>query len=234
MVEITHSGPGKNALGTETITRLRDQLRAANGAPVLLTGAGDAFSAGLDLKEVASLDGPAMERFLLILEDLLTELYLYPGPVVACVNGHAIAGGCMLALCCDHRVMTPNPRARIGLNEVALGLRFPPRTLAIAKARVPAQHWTDVLLAGPLVDPATAVRFGLVDELADDPLAIARTRLESLAALPSDAYAVLKRELRGTPESLCTAERQREFVHSVMPAWVSPELKARIASVLRK
>ena len=104
MVEITMAWKAKNALGTETMTDLRTRLRAAAGAPVLLTGTGDAFSAGLNLKEVASLDVAGMRAFLELLESLMTELFQYPGPVVAHVNGHAIAGGCILALACDHRV----------------------------------------------------------------------------------------------------------------------------------
>src|SRR4051812_20766858 len=101
MVEITMSGPGKNALGTTMMIFLQEKLREAGGAPVLLTGAGDAFSAGLNLKEVASLDAAGMETFLRRLEALIEALYVYPGPVVALVNGHAIAGGCVLTLCCD-------------------------------------------------------------------------------------------------------------------------------------
>src|SRR5436190_21503186 len=127
MFEITMEGPAKNALGTAMMTFLLDQLREAAGRPVLLSGSGDAFSAGLSLKEVASLDAEGMLGFLGLLERCMSALYLYPGPTVALVNGHAIAGGCVLTLCCDYRISTSSPRTRIGLNEVALGVRFPPR-----------------------------------------------------------------------------------------------------------
>src|SRR5262245_26567894 len=129
MFEIAMAGPAKNALGTEMMQFLLDQIAEARGRPILLTGTGDAFSAGLNLKEVASLDARGMEVFLRRLEELMAALFAYPGPVVGLVNGHAIAGGCVLTLCCDHRVAARSARSKIGLNELALGLRFPPRVM---------------------------------------------------------------------------------------------------------
>src|SRR5262249_12661406 len=103
--ELTLAAPGRNALGAAVMEDIRSRLHAAAGRPVLLAGSGGAFSAGLNLKEVAALDRDGMARFLDLLETLIEELYCYPGPVVAAITGHAIAGGCVLALCCDHRVI---------------------------------------------------------------------------------------------------------------------------------
>lgn len=189
MREIILNGPGKNALGTTMMQFILDQLRAADGAPILLTGAGDAFSAGLNLKEVVALDGTTAEPFLRLLESCMATLYFYPAPTVAAINGHAIAGGCMLALCCDHRVATISPSTKIGLNEVSIGLRFPPRVLRIARSRVPRRYRERVLLGGSLFGPADAREVGLVDEIDRDPLSLARERLRGLSALPAVAYA---------------------------------------------
>src|SRR5262245_45372855 len=120
MIEIRLDRPGKNALDTQAMAWILDQLRAAAGEPVLFTGAGDAFSAGLNLKEVARLDERGLFDFLRLLERTMTALYLYEGPTVALVNGHAIAGGCVLTVCCDYRVAAAAPGIKIGLNEVAL------------------------------------------------------------------------------------------------------------------
>src|SRR5580700_9553249 len=103
MFEITMAGPAKNAMGAAMLTWLLERLDVARGQPVLLTGSGDAFSAGLNLKEVSSLDAPAMDVFLRLLERCMSAYYLYPAPIVAAVNGHAIAGGAVLTLACDHR-----------------------------------------------------------------------------------------------------------------------------------
>jgi enoyl-CoA hydratase len=233
--EIVMDGPGKNALGTTMMRFVLDGLRSAGGAPVLLTGAGDAFSAGLNLNEVAALDGATAESFLRLLERCMSALYLYPGPIVAAVNGHAIAGGCILALCCDHRVATASPKTKIGMNEVPLGLRFPPRTLAIVRARVPRQLRDRVVLGGHLFAPSEAVAVGLVDELADDPVKVARARLGKLAESPAPAYAHAKADLRGNADqALASDDTLDRWLGESLAAWTSSELKSKIAAVLHR
>jgi enoyl-CoA hydratase len=235
MVEIVMTGRAKNALGTESMRTLLGRLDEAAGAPVLLTGSGDTFSAGLDLKEVSALDASTAGPFLRLLEQTMAALYLYPGPTVAAVNGHAIAGGCVLTLCCDHRVATSSPRTRIGLNEVPLGLRFPPRTLAIVLARVPRRHRERVILGGALFAPGEAREVGLVDEIAEDPLAAARARLSTLAASPAHAYARTKRDLRGGSETDLASEAALEaWMRESIATWTAPELKAKVAAVLAR
>jgi enoyl-CoA hydratase/carnithine racemase len=233
--ELVIEGPGKNALGTATMGRILEQLEAAAGAPVLLTGAGDAFSAGLDLREVATLDASRGESFLRLLERCMSALYLYPGPIVAAVNGHAIAGGCIVALCCDYRVATVSPGVKIGMNEVPLGLRFPPRTLSIVRARVPRQHRDRVVLGGRLFAPSEALRAGLVDEVDADPVTVARARLEELAVSPGRAYAQAKADLRGASEqALASDDAVERWLRESLASWTSPELKSKIAAVLRR
>ncbi|MCO5169615.1 MAG: enoyl-CoA hydratase/isomerase family protein [Planctomycetes bacterium] len=232
MIEIVMEGPGKNALGTAMMDHLLERLEQAGGHPVLLTGAGDAFSAGLNLKEVHALDVAGMEAFLRKLERLVSTLYTYPGPTVALVNGHAIAGGCVLALCCDHRVLKAEAGARVGLNEVALGLRFPPGVLRMVRERLSAAHQTEVLLGAALHGPEGALRLGLVDEVTTDADALARERLRALAAHPDHAYAALKRALRG--RSLLDQPGYEETFRSLLPSWSSDELKQRIVAALKK
>lgn len=229
-VQVEITGPGKNALGTPVMEELQARLDAAAGRPLLLTGAGDAFSAGLNLKEVASLDEPGMDAFLRRLERLVATLWSYPGPSVALVNGHAIAGGCILALCCDQRLALAQPKLRIGLNEVALGLRFPPSILRLVRTRLSPAHLDEVLLGAGLHGPQDALRLGLVDELVEgDGLEQARARLSALAAHPPDAYAATKAQLR---PALIDAASDAAF-RAILPTWTSPELKARIAAILK-
>jgi enoyl-CoA hydratase len=230
MKTIRLSGPGKNSMSTELMAGLLATIRESGDAPLLLTGEGDAFCAGLNLKEVASLDVPGLTKFLGLLEDLVTALYEYPGPTVAWVNGHAIAGGCVLTLCCDVRVMTSREGARIGLNEVALGLRFPPRTFKMTVNRVPGPSLARVLLESALYGACEAQELGLIDVAGEE--AEARARLEKLAAHPRDAYAAAKRALRGTLE-VPESEQQR-FIRDVVPTWAAPELKERLRAVLKK
>jgi enoyl-CoA hydratase/carnithine racemase len=233
MVEIKLDGPGKNALGTRMMEGLLARVRAAGDAPLVFTGSGDAFSAGLDLKEVVSLDVPRMTAYLALLDELMTTVFLHPAPTVALVNGHAIAGGTVLTLACDWRVAARAPKARLGLNEVALGLRYPPRILSIVQYRVPPQHLETVVLAAGLHAPDAALALGLLDEVSDDAPAAARTRMDALAALPRGAYAAAKRELRA-PHVTPSPEAETRFQNEALPEWTRPELKERLAKVLSR
>jgi enoyl-CoA hydratase/carnithine racemase len=229
-MDIVMKGKGKNAIGTEMMDFLLTSLQKANGTPILLTGDGDAFSAGLNLKEVASLEQTSMEAFLSKFDLLAETLYTYPGPTVACVNGHAIAGGCVLNLCCDYRVAVDDTRVRIGLNEMAIGAVFPPRTLKIVRARLPARHVNAVILGADLYSPEDALRIGIVDEISSDALALSRHRLERLAAHPAAAYTATKRALTTLAPDPDLASQLR----SIAIHWSGPEVKARLAVVLKK
>jgi enoyl-CoA hydratase len=229
--ELTLSAPGKNALGTAVMQGLLAELRTAAGRPLLLSGSGGAFSAGLNLKEVAELDRAGMERFLGLLRELVEALFAYPGPAVACVNGHAIAGGCILALCCDLRVAADDPRIRIGLNEVALGLEFPPTLMKLVRHRVPPRSIHRVVLEAGLYDPRTALQLGLIDEVAADAPAVARAHIERLGAYPRETYAVTKRAVHAGALDLSDADN-RYFQEKVVPAWVAPAVKERVRAAL--
>lgn len=87
---------------------------------VILTGTGRLFSFGFDIPEFLSFSKEAFSDYLTGFTDLYTYLFSYPKPVVAALNGHTIAGGCMLALACDHRVMAAG-KGKISLNEIAFG-----------------------------------------------------------------------------------------------------------------
>ncbi|MBI3201961.1 MAG: enoyl-CoA hydratase/isomerase family protein [Myxococcales bacterium] len=233
MKEIILSAPGKNAISSALMRQIIDDLRAAAGEPVLLTGAGDAFSAGLNLKEVLSLDSTTMPAFLGLLDEMTRALFEYPGPTVALVNGHAIAGGCVLALCCDHRVAPARSTGRIGLNEVALGLRFPPAVMKLVQARVPERHLGRVVLGAELFDAQAALEVGLLDELSDDPSARAGERLAAFAAHPPDAHARAKQMLRAGLLDV-SAEETARFAREDLDAWTSDALRAKLRQVLSR
>ncbi len=232
MVDVVLEGPGKNALSIATMQRARDTVAAAEGGPILLTGAGDAFSAGLDLKELARLDDAGLARFLEALDALVVALFTHPGPVVAWVNGHAIAGGCVLALTADLRIVTADPKTRVGLNETALGLVLPPRIARLTAARLPRHTLDRVLLEGALHAPREALALGLVDRVEEDAESVARASLARLAAHPRDAYAATKASLRAGVLDLTAAE-DHAFREDVVPRWMERR-PALVATLTKK
>jgi enoyl-CoA hydratase/carnithine racemase len=232
MRTITLSAPGKNALSRELMAWIVVELGKAGGVPLFITGEGDAFCAGLNLKELTTLSPAGMQGFLGTLEMMVEALYTYPGPTVAYVNGHAIAGGCIVALACDMRIGLASDTARIGLNEVPLGLRFPPKTWRMVKHRLSPPALERVVLEGGLYPPAQALRLGLLDELVASE-GEARVIAERLASSPFDAYVAAKRALRSGALDV-TEDELRQYLHEVLPTWTSGELKARIEARLRK
>jgi enoyl-CoA hydratase len=232
IIELIIDGPGRNALGAALMASLISRIQTANGRPLLVTGAGSTFSAGLNLKEVAALDQPGMKQFLGLLDDLIDALYNYPGPTVAHVNGHAIAGGCILTLCCDLRIIAQDPAIRIGLNEVPLGLEFPPKLIELVRRRV-SRRWIDrVILEGALHDPQTAYRIGLVDEVSSDAAGAAGAALARLAGSPRGEYVAAKQALR--PPLTLTPEQRRHHDEHIVAAWCAPAVKERAHAALSR
>lgn len=231
MTELVLSAPGLNALSGALMQQVVDTLDAGKGEPILLTGEGRAFSAGLNLKEVVSLDGPGLTHFLGLLAEACSKIYHYPGPIVAAINGHAIAGGCLLALFCDQRILSNHPKVRMGLNEVVLGVGFPPNLMSMLRARIPARHIDTVLLGGQLHDPEACLRLGLVDRLSDDALTEGRAVLAHLASHPRAGYVSMKANLRDIPAD---PDLDKKVGAELAQAWSSPEIRARMSALVSK
>ena len=177
----------------EAIIAELDAARDAGVRALVITGTGSSFSAGVDLFRVIN-DGPAYgTRFLPVLDAMLRRTLTFPKPIVAAINGHAIAGGCILAAACDHRVMAEGT-GRIGVPELAVGVPFPALPLEIMAARVPASALRDLVYTGRNVQVDEAIAKGLADEkcppdqLIDRACAVA----QQLAAIPADAFALTK------------------------------------------
>lgn len=234
MYEIRMQHPAKNALGSDLMGWLEDELKKAREQPILITGNADAFSAGLNLKEVSTLDSAAMERFLRRMDEIAARLYDHPAPTVAVVNGHAIAGGCVLMMCCDWRVAKREAKTKIGVNEVAIGACFPPSIFNILRRRLAPHTHERVMLGAQLFDVDTALALGMIDEIADDAETVGTKRLQSLSAHPRAAYAVTKAALH-RDVAVWSAADERRFREHEVPIWTSHEMKERVlAALVRK
>jgi len=160
---------------------------------VIITGTGASFSAGVDLFRLLE-DGPEYgRRFLPVLDELLRSALTLPKPVVAAINGHAIAGGCILAAACDHRIMVEGT-GRIGVPELAVGVPFPALPLQIMAARLGDAALRDLVYSGRTVTIDEAKPLGLIDEKCPAGMLMDRASevAEKLASIPSSAFALTK------------------------------------------
>jgi len=189
-----------NAIDVELFEALEERLEEIAAGParaVVLTGTGSIFCAGVDLRRVVEEGSPYLERLLPRLSATLRRLFTLPLPVVAAVNGHAIAGGCVLAAACDRRVMADGG-ARIGLSELRVGVPFPVAALEVMRHLLPARRLQEVVCRSLTPFSGEALELGLVDELVppEELLERARERAAELARIPGEAFALTKRHLR--------------------------------------
>jgi enoyl-CoA hydratase len=200
---------------------------------VVLTGSGHIFSGGVDLRRLVD-GGPDYVRvFVPRLGGLFRVLFAFAKPLVAAINGHAIAGGCVMACAADHRIMARG-KGRIGVPELRVGVPFPTAALEAVRFACAPQHVQRLVLDGDTYDADRALPLGLVDEvseperLPDAALAVARR----LAERPADAFALTKRQLRGpTLERMALAT---EVDQAVGDAWLDPDTRARVEAWVAK
>ena len=227
-----------NALNPALCNALTQALAAAlaNGAQgIVLSGGPKVFSAGLDVPYLLSLgdDQAALLAAWTDFFDAARALLNSPVPVVAALAGHAPAGGCVLALCCDYRIMAEGPY-RIGLNETQVGLAAPEGIQSLM-ARVVGPHRAErLLVAGAMPDAAEALRIGLVDELTGiDTVAIrARVWLEELLQLPRKPMLETRRIARADAVD-CLRDERIDLPRFVV-AWMEPDTQAGLRAMLAR
>ncbi|HXU69513.1 MAG TPA: enoyl-CoA hydratase/isomerase family protein [Polyangia bacterium] len=231
-------GGKANAMSSEVldlIERLIDRFEASEARAAVLVGYERYFSAGLALPLLVELERPAMKAFIDRFGAVMLRVFACERPIVAAVNGHAIAGGCVLALQCDWRVMIDAPEARIGLNETQLGIGLPSSVLEPLKLAVPAASLVPIAYEGLLFTPAEAQGLGLVHELAaaGELEARATSRARALATVPSTAVAQVKLGLR-RPALEAIARHAAEETERWLDTWFSPPARTRLQAAVAK
>jgi enoyl-CoA hydratase len=193
---------------------------------IILTGTGSIFSAGVDLPRMINAGGDYVQRFVNSLDEVLRALFLFPRPVVAAVNGHAIAGGAILAFACDYRLMSGG---RIGVPELLVGVPFPPLALEIVRFAIPQQHLQPMIYMGKTIEADSAKAFGIIDEVVPTEQLLDRATAVAtqLAAIPPEAFALTKRQLR---EPFVGQRPTR----AVTELWEAPSTHNRIREYLAK
>ncbi|MFP7721179.1 enoyl-CoA hydratase/isomerase family protein [Lysobacter sp. A3-1-A15] len=238
IVELRLARPPVNALEASLCDGLRDAVKAAvaGGARgLVLSSSAKVFSAGLDVPHLMSLGGDR-SAITAIWESFFgaaRALAACPVPVVAAITGHAPAGGCVLALCCDYRVMASGP-CSIGLNETQVGLAAPEGVQRLLRRVVGPYRAERMLVAGEMMDAANALRIGLVDEVVDIDSVVQRSVvwLEHLLALPGEAMLATREMARA---DLVEALQPRHIqLDRFMDAWYRPDCQNALHALMAR
>jgi enoyl-CoA hydratase len=210
-----------NAMDIEFVRGLNVQVETvqhSDARALVITGQGKMFSAGVDLVRIVDGGADYVREFLPAMNHAFETLFAFPKPLVAAVNGHAIAGGCVLTCCADYRLMAREP-GRIGIPEVLVGVPFPVVPLEILRFATPRQHLQALIYRGLTLPADEALRYGLVDfvadpdRLLDEAIAVA----EQMAGVAFEAFHLTKRLLR---EPVLRAMREGGTIDAVVQhAW---------------
>ena len=225
-----------SALDVELLDALTRELDgvAEDVRALVLTGTGSIFSAGVDLFRITQGGADYVRHFLPLLSRFLRTLFAFPRPVVAAVNGHAIAGGCVIALASDARLMAEGD-GRIGLPELLVGVPFPTAALEVVRFAVPGEKLQSLIYTGRTLSAREALGAGLVDELvaADDLPNRAQEVARQLAMIPPTVYGLTKQSLRA--EALERIDKAGgRLDQAALEVWSDPQTHAHIGEYLRR
>lgn len=228
-----------HTLDDSLLQELSDRFRTLADDPdcgaVILAGSGDRFFCnGLDVQSLIAKSPKELDRFVRLFHDVIHQLYLFPRPFVAAINGHAMAGGLILALTADYRIIGDENRF-LGFTEVNLGLPVPHPAVLMLCDVVGNRVAHRLVLDAETILPEAAYRVGLVHEV------VAIRHLETVADTvaadraghPASAYALSKRYLRGaTARSMaeCEEASRREFLE----AWYQPATQAALQQLAQR
>ncbi|MCU0303200.1 MAG: enoyl-CoA hydratase/isomerase family protein [Thermoanaerobaculales bacterium] len=228
---------GPNALNLElmgALTGALAELRTVGAPPVLLRSSHPTlFCPGWDLKRLAGAGREEVASYLASFNALVLELFSYPGPTAAAIAGHAVAGGLLLTMCCDLRVMATG-RPRVGLSELNLGVPLPASSLIVLNRRL-TSFAVEELVVGDGCSAERARSLRIVHRGADPERVVAETESElgRLAAKPARAFAETKRLLLGDSWARMAEPRPGDDA-AFLDCWLSPETQQRIAATVAR
>ena len=229
--------PPANALDLELLEEghsVCGQLAAAQPGAVVITGRDRFFSAGMDLKTAPTLSAGEQRHTVDGINRLFTGWYAFPRPVVAAVNGHAVAGGLILALCADRRVGATE--GRFGLTELRAGLPYPVAAISVVRAELAAGAARRLVLGAALVEASEALELGVFDELLPPGEVLPRAIeiAAELATLPRTTYTQVKRQLRGPTIDAIDRALAGGAGDPVLGTWVGAETRDAAAGLLAR
>lgn len=225
-----------NALNEEMVDHLVEQFRRLKDDPgtraVILTGQGSFFSFGLDVPELYSYSPEDFTRFLTKFTGLYLDIFEFPKPVVAAINGHAVAGGFMIATPCDYRVMATG-KAKISLNEVTFGSSVFAGSIEILRCVTGHRSAEKIAFSGKMYSADEAQALGLVDEGAEPEAVLARAQAIAAekGARDTVAYAAIKKLLRD-PVAEQIRRTEAASIRRFVEIWYSPSTREQTKGIV--
>lgn len=229
--------PPVNALSGELMIALKQALEPAPHEGVralILSGSPGRFSGGLDVPLLLALDRSSIAKVWRDFYALLRGFAQSPIPIAAAITGHAPAGGTVLALFCDWRIMAEGDY-KIGLNEVQVGIQLPPILMAGFRRLIGYSKAEQLAVSGELISPQDALRIGLVDQLAS-PDQVAKRALEwchKVLALPPEAMLGTRRQARADLVALFARDLEPEL-NDVIASWWRPETQQTLHALAQR
>jgi enoyl-CoA hydratase/carnithine racemase len=219
--------PPVNAMDLEFVDTAVAAIRDVDG-PIVLTGTGKCFSAGVDLPAIVEGGDEYIGRFMTSATAAFFAVFDHPAPVVAAINGHAIAGGCVLAMASDVRLMSTG---LIGLSELVVGVPFPVVGLEICRYAMGRSVARAVLQAQSIDAPAAMTR-GWIDEIVspDDLLPRAIETARAMGQFAPAAFAAMKEQLHHPVHAMIVSSADMDA--KVRASWLSEETRAGIAAFM--
>lgn len=228
--------PPVNALNAAVIADLRAALAQANADPnvraIIFTGHQAFFSFGLDVPEIYPLTPAEFAAFITNFTSLCRELFAAPKPVIAAINGHATAGGCMLAIACEHRVMAEG-KAKIGLNEVRFGAGLFAGVAVMLRRIVGARATDRLAQLGEFLDALEGQEIGLVDVTCPPSHVQERAAHVARQYLKCDAAALAQIRHATRVGALMEIDaHEAAAIRTFVDVWYSPETRAQVKRIV--
>ncbi len=224
-----------NALNPQVIGELRHSLESAahdvRVKAVILTGTGGFFSFGFDIPEFMSYSRDDFTRFLTGFTTLYSDMFLYPKPIIAALNGHTIAGACMLATACDYRIMVEG-KAKISLNELGFGSSVFSGSVEMLRFWVGSRNAQTMLYSGAMFSAQEALEMGLVDRTATEeefPKEVVKVAADFANNDPR-AFESIKRLIRGPVAEVMT-RRERGSIFEFVDIWYSEGTRKQLQDI---
>lgn len=233
---ITLNRPKSNSLNREMVTELTDILgnieNDTNIGGVIITGKENFFSAGLDLIELYNYNEEEAKSFWHLFLNFVARITAFKKPLICAINGHSPAGGCVIALACDSRVMAEG-KYIIGLNEVPVGIIVPNSIFGLYSFWLGKANATRSLLEGKLFNPEEALHIGLVDEVVkqESILTAAERKARKYMAFEANTWAQSKLNIR--KELIAnTSTDQSADLDLMLKQWWAPSTRAILKTII--